>query len=289
MEVFKADLESIQPTQLYISEKKYRESMALFDEKKGLEAYVPLPVKKIGSDIFFTDGHTRALILWQKGKRRVNGCFDTDDMDWIMYLASLDLCRKQEIRSIQDLEPRIVSEQEYKEKWINRCAESHDAILESPLADLKIAVETEHAAKSRICEEVLRALPKWFGIEEAVCEYVDNVKECLFVTATLYKKVIGFCAVSVNYDINADLYVLGIFEEFHGRRIGKRMMEFVNSYCKRNAIPYMTVKTLSEKHSDENYRKTRLFYESCGFRAFEEFPTLWGEDNPCLYMLKDVK
>ena len=51
----------------------------------------------------------------------------------------------------------------------------------------------------------------------------------------------------------------------------------------------MTVKTLSERHPDKNYAKTRDFYEKCGFRVFEEFPELWGEANPCLYMIKEVK
>ena len=150
-------------------------------------------------------------------------------------------------------------------------------------------MENRARKKSQICEEILRSLPKWFGIEEAIRDYVDEVRKLWFVTATLYGKVVGFCAVSVNYGINADLYVLGVFEEFHNRGIGSRMVEFIVSHCRRNGIPYMTVKTLSERHPDENYGRTRRFYERCGFRAFEEFPALWGEANPCLYMLKEVK
>lgn len=94
---------------------------------------------------------------------------------------------------------------------------------------------TQHAGKRRkseICEEILHTLPKWFGIDEALLDYVEGVKDLLFVSAALHGKVIGFCAVKVNYGINADLYVLGIFEEF---------------------------------------------------------PALWGEENPCLYMLKKVE
>jgi len=63
----------------------------------------------------------------------------------------------------------------------------------------------------------------------------------------------------------------------------------INIYCRENAIKYMTVKTLSESHSNKHYEKTRKFYEKNDFRAIEEFPTLWGEGNPCLYMLKEVK
>jgi len=288
MYTFKANLRAIRPTQLYISEKKYRDCLALF-EQQGFDVNEPLPIKKIGRDVFFTDGHTRALILWQNGKRRVNVYYEPDDLDWIMYLENLEWCRTRKIGSIQDLAARITSEQAYQEKWLKCCSESQARLLENPLADLVIDFEKDHRAKSLLCEEILRSLPQWFGIEEAIREYTEKVKELPFVTAILYGKVIGFCAVSVNYGINADLYVLAIFEEFHGRGIGTRMIEFVTAYCQQNAIPYMTVKTLSERHPDRNYQKTRQFYEKCGFRAFEEFPTLWGEGNPCLYMLKEVK
>ena len=127
MEVFEADLDSILPTQLYISKEKYHDSLTVF-EKQGLEVYEPLPVKKIGSDIFFTDGHTRALVLRQKGVCKVRAYFDTDDMDWIMYLIDLQWCRAKGIKSIKDLQSRIVGEQEYKKKWIDRCSASHEQL-----------------------------------------------------------------------------------------------------------------------------------------------------------------
>ena len=206
-----------------------------------------------------------------------------------MYLLDLQWCRDSKIHSIRDLESRIVNEQEYKEKWIDRCFQSHERHMENPIAGLIIDFENRDRKKSQICEEILRSLPKWFGIEEAILEYVDKMKDLLFVTAMLYGKIIGFRVVLINYGINADLYVLGIFEEFHGRGIGTRMVEFINSYCKRTGIPYMTVKTLSERHPDVNYQKTRMFYEKCGFFAFEEFPALWGKTNPYLYMLKEVE
>jgi len=287
MEVARAELSTIRPTQLYISARKYRDSLALF-EKNGFEEYEPVPVKKIGNDLFFTDGHTRAFILWENGIREINVYDDTDDLDWIMYLVDLEWCRDSRIQSIGDLRDRVVSEKDYREKWIDRCGESHDRLMEDPLVDLEIGFETDAQRKSDICAEILESLPKWFGIEEAVREYVEKVKDLLFVSAKLYGKTVGFCALKINFGINADLYVFGLFEEFHGRGIGSRMVDFFDVYCQQKGIPYMTVKTLSERHPDENYMRTRKFYEHCGFQKFEEFPTLWGEANPCLYMLKKV-
>lgn len=31
----------------------------------------------------------------------------------------------------------------------------------------------------------------------------------------------------------------------------------------------------------EEYDRTNQFYLALGFRDFEVFPTLWGEENPC--------
>ena len=60
------------------------------------------------------------------------------------------------------------------------------------------------------------------------------------------------------------------------RHLGKRGFE------------YLQVKTLSERHPDLNYARTRAFYSAMGFRPLEEFPELWGEKNPCLQMIKSL-
>lgn len=288
LEVFKADLLSILPTKLYISQAKYQSSLSMF-EKKGFNDYPPIPVKRIGDDLFFTDGHTRALLLWQHGVREATVYYDTDDMDWIMYLVDLEWCRTSRIRTIADLQRRIVNPQTYKEKWIDRASESHDLLNQDPIRDLCIGLETDDDRKSAICAEILGALPQWFGIESAVREYVEKVRELAFVIVRLYGKTIGFCAVKVNYGFNADLYVLGLLQEFHRPGIGTRMVEFVQSYCRENLIQFMSVKTLSDRHPDRYYGNTRKFYKRCGFMPFEELPTLWGEENPCLCMIKAVE
>jgi ribosomal protein S18 acetylase RimI-like enzyme len=167
--------------------------------------------------------------------------------------------------------------------------DEYERLIENPLADLEIGFEQDGQKKTQICGDILWSLPEWFGIEEAIREYTEAAKELLFVKATLYGKVVGFVAVKVNYGINADLYVLGMYKEFHRNGIGTRMVDFINAYCRRNNIPFMSVKTLSERHPDKNHTNTRTFYEKSGFRSFEEFPTLWGEANPCLYMIKEVK
>ncbi len=45
-------------------------------------------------------------------------------------------------------------------------------------------------------------------------------------------------------------------------------------------VEFLQVKTLSAKHPDAGYGRTRQFYLAMGFRPLQEFPTLWGEANP---------
>jgi ribosomal protein S18 acetylase RimI-like enzyme len=281
------DIESVQPSQLYISELKYQAAKEDF-EIYGWDSYKPVPVKRIGKDVFFTDGHTRALLLWQKGYNKIKVTPDTDDMDWISYLASVQWCRRAGIRSIRDLSERIVSEQEYQAKWLALCEKLHTQHRENPILNVKIGIVTSAGEKSGICGEILRELPEWFGIDSAVENYVREVAGNIFYIAVLYEKTIGFCAVKTHFGNNAELYVLGIFPEFHRKGIGKVIIDKVAEDCKRNGIRYLTVKTLSERHSDKNYRKTREFYKRVGFIPLEEFQSLWDESNPCLYMIKEL-
>jgi GNAT superfamily N-acetyltransferase len=281
-------LNSLLPSQLYISQLKYD----YWSERllsSGLLDYEPVPIKRIGNDIFLTDGHTRALVLWQHGVREVDAYFDTDDEDWIAYVEDLKWCRDAQIRSVADLSARIIPHAEYEVKWCGLCENAHRTRESNPLEGVHISLEEDQNARKSIGREVLENLPQWFGIPEATVEYVNTSASLPFVRVDLYDKPIGFCAIKVNFDLNADLYVLGILPEFHRKGIGRLMLDFVCDYCRKTDIPYMTVKTLGEKHPDPNYRKTREFYLSYGFKPFEDFPNLWDPANPCLYMLKPLK
>ena len=102
-------------------------------------------------------------------------------------------------------------------------------------------------------------------------------------------RIVGFINALSDGILSAYIPLLEVIQEYQGRGIGKEMLAYVEAYCRNKKIRYMTVKTLSEKSPDENYRKTRDFYLRNGFQPFEEFPTLWGEANPCLYMIKEIQ
>ena len=126
---FKAKLLNIQPSQLYICSEKLSRvvgSKTLINA----EAFEPVPVKKLGSRIIFTDGHTRAFALFQSGITEISAYWDNDELDWEAYQICVDWCIKQKICSIMDLKDRIVSEQDYKILWHKRCSEMQCRLAE---------------------------------------------------------------------------------------------------------------------------------------------------------------
>jgi len=82
---------------------------------------------------------------------------------------------------------------------------------------------------------------------------------------------------------------MGVRPETHHRGVGRALVERAEAYLRDKDAEYLQVKTLSAAHPDEGYARTRRFYRAMGFRPLQEFPTLWGEANPCLQMIKSLE
>lgn len=153
---------------------------------------------------------------------------------------------------------------------------------------IEIKEITSEMEKINICELVLRSLPKWFGIEESIREYVYGVKDKVFFSAYVGDMPIGFISIKDHNKFTSEIYVLGVLKDFHRKGIGKRLIKTVEEILINEDKKFLTVKTLGSSHSDENYKKTRNFYRGIGFYPLEEFTELWGENNPCLLMIKPL-
>lgn len=142
--------------------------------------------------------------------------------------------------------------------------------------------------KAEITNCILRALPKWFGIESAIIEYVENAQKMPFWAVFEGNRAVGFIAVKEHFEKSAEIYVMGVLSEYHRNGYGKQLVETTEKYLKSQNFEFYQVKTLSDSDSDEGYRKTRKFYLSYGFVPLEEFKTLWGKENPALQMIKKL-
>lgn len=146
------------------------------------------------------------------------------------------------------------------------------------------------AEKSKICGTILRSLPNWFGVEASIVDYMDKATGMPFYSAKDEDgNAVGFVALKIHSEYAAEVCVMGILGEYHRQGIGRKLIKLCESFCMENKIEFLTVKTLAESRESESYGKTRLFYQSMGFRPLEVFPLLWDEDNPCLFMVKVVR
>lgn len=142
--------------------------------------------------------------------------------------------------------------------------------------------------KQAITEDVLRDLPEWFGIEDAIKEYVHGVKDKPFFAAFDKDNPVGFYCVRKENDYVLDLYVLGIKRSHHRLGIGKNLQSHVEAYALTKGYQYLMVLTLAKKSYDEAYLKTRKFYLDIGFIDFYQNDDIFSKDDPCQIMLKKL-
>jgi GNAT superfamily N-acetyltransferase len=141
---------------------------------------------------------------------------------------------------------------------------------------------------SAACEPILRALPGWFGLEEATRRYIEAIATLPTWLAEVDGQAMGFLTLKQHSPYAAEIYVMGVRPEAHHRGLGSALLHRAESYLRGQGVEYLQVKTLSAAHPDRGYAKTRAYYLAMGFRPLEEFPTLWGETNPCLMLVKNV-
>ena len=143
--------------------------------------------------------------------------------------------------------------------------------------------------RSQICNNILRSLPDWFGIESAIVDYVKDVKDMDTWAIFSNDAPVGFISINKHNSVTAEIHVMGIVQSFHRKGIGKQLIALAETALGSRGFKYLSVKTLSESRPNEEYDRTRRFYLAIGFDPIEEFKTLWGEANPCLLLIKSLK
>lgn len=119
----------IQPSQLYLSEEKLHQVREWFNPQASLS---PLPIKKIGDRIFFTDGHTRAFVAYETGLETVPVIWDRDDLNWDFYLSCVAAAEADGIWTIADLGKRILTAEDYQTKWLDWCQDLAESDVNRP-------------------------------------------------------------------------------------------------------------------------------------------------------------
>ncbi|GAA0069550.1 hypothetical protein UT300003_10730 [Clostridium sardiniense] len=117
---FLMNLNDISPSQLYINSKKLDNILKWFNPN-DYDSYDAIPIKEIDGKLVFTDGHTRAYAAYIKGVQIIKVYFDQYELDLKVYKTCIKWCEEEGIKSISDLESRIISQKEYEDLWIEKC------------------------------------------------------------------------------------------------------------------------------------------------------------------------
>lgn len=126
---FEMNLDLIQPSQLYISEKKLANIQKQFDSNKTNTPGV-IPIKMLDNEIIFTDGHTRAFVAYLAGFKTIKVEWETEELDWEMYQICVQWCKDEEIFTIADLVSRVIDHHEYEILWYKRCKTMLQELIE---------------------------------------------------------------------------------------------------------------------------------------------------------------
>lgn len=292
-------LESLQPSQPVVSRDRLERV-----KSRGFEvADISLPVRTLGGVTFLTDGHTRALAAYMTGAREIDVFEDRDPLDWVSYAHCVSAVRASGVGSVADLVDRLVPEEVFEEEWVAWCTALRANLDRGGISAATPAEIADPAVKSKICRWILEALPEWFGIPEAREKYIAEVAGMRFFIAAAGSRLpeavcgavdvipglpVGFLAVRRHNDFTVEIHAMGVLREFHGRGVGRSLVEKARESAVEAGARYMTVKTLGPSRPDPGYDSTRRFYESVGFIPLEEFTELWGPENPCLFLVMEL-
>ena len=151
---------------------------------------------------------------------------------------------------------------------------------------IKINEVKQPDEKTAITLKIMHALPAWFSPPEDIDKKSLIHRDYPFFAAYDFDEPIGFAALKIHNEYTADIYNLGVLEEYHRQGIGRLLIEAAEQFCVRGGYLYLTVKTLDSSAEYEPYERTRAFYKKMGFIPLEVFTTFWNEENPCLFLAK---
>lgn len=144
------------------------------------------------------------------------------------------------------------------------------------------------AEKGAVCDRILRALPDWFGIEQAIVDYVAGVAGLPMLGCRIEGEVAGFLSLKPHNEATVEIYVLGVLPDRHRRGIGRALVEAADRHAGARGFRFLTVKTVSPTVDHEPYERTRRFYRALGFLPVEDMPNPCSPDNPLLLLIRPV-
>ncbi len=152
---------------------------------------------------------------------------------------------------------------------------------------MRIEVRTPGSGAS--CRQLLEELPDWFGIPEAIDEYVVKAERATAVVAISDGREVGLLTLVRHTAFAAEIDVMTVKPDYHRRGVGRAMVIRAERLLVLDGVEYLQVKTLADTVEYGPYAGTRTFYAACGFRPLQVFPDLWDPENPALQLIKRLQ
>lgn len=153
---------------------------------------------------------------------------------------------------------------------------------------LEIKEVIDENSKIKISEKILCNLPKWFGREDSIREYVEESTKLPFIACFCENEPVGFIVLKETGKDTCEIFVMGVLEKYHRKGIGKFLNNAYEELAKKKGYSYSQVKTV-QKGKYLEYDITNSFYKAMGYSEFECFPELWDKNNPCQIYVKYLK
>jgi GNAT superfamily N-acetyltransferase len=154
------------------------------------------------------------------------------------------------------------------------------------MAGQAVAISGPLSGQGARAEGILRALPAWFGIEQAIVDYARAADELPTFLATRGAETVGFLTLKPTSPQAIEIHAMAVLPGEHRRGVGRALVERAAAYARADGSALLHVKTLAPSDPDPGYAATRAFYAAVGFVALEELPQVWGAENPCLLMVR---
>lgn len=133
METFEIDIRELGVSQLYLNQRKL-EAVREKTLEEGFSGFEPLPVYDFGDGRkVLTDGHSRAFVALQKGMGTLRVYWDNDPnttgkLAQKMYRMALGWCERAGVRTLTDLQSRVLQAPAYEFFWLERCRRGYNLI-----------------------------------------------------------------------------------------------------------------------------------------------------------------
>lgn len=139
------------------------------------------------------------------------------------------------------------------------------------------------------CEAVLRTLPEWFGIEDALQMYARNTGLLPTFALEDSSELIAFVSLREHFPESWEIDCIAVTASHRNTGLGSRLLAHAEHWALSKGARYLQVKTLAPSAGDANYDQTRRFYLARGYTPIEVFPKLWAPSNPALMLIKQLE